>query len=303
MTNPQRSGTHWKIALGVVLFACLISIVGLSGCNDQQPVTSQNEAAKTTSEFEIHWPPRDLDRALLETDPPLLNGELSVFASELSNPDAFRLQITLRRPEGETDRVRWNKNLAFPEHSWMAKVRVWDRDEQWLWPNLPYLLRAHGEERVKRYGGVDPGKGVDNDFAAILIRTLKEPLSQPLVSAEWYGKGANIVDGQSIVHTARSDEFTIRLDDTNREARSGRLGIWLIYADFLGASVPKAWPKKPEYAGGILAYFELNWQRSVQGGLKFKIEHLKPPSDTGFDWAGWSTGSSRLKSNLELLLP
>ena len=27
-----------------------------------------------------------------------------------------------------------------------------------------------GKERVDRYGGVDPGKGIDNDFAAVLIR-------------------------------------------------------------------------------------------------------------------------------------
>ncbi len=29
---------------------------------------------------------------------------------------------------------------------------------------------CHGKARFERYGGVDPGKGVDNDFAAVLIR-------------------------------------------------------------------------------------------------------------------------------------
>ena len=56
----------------------------------------------------------------------------------------------------------------------MRYVRVWDKDNRWLWPNLPYLLRLHGTERVERYGGVDPGKGVDNDFAAVLMRKYDE---------------------------------------------------------------------------------------------------------------------------------
>lgn len=53
----------------------------------------------------------------------------------------------------------------------------------------PYIL--------ERYDGVDPGKGVDNDFAAVLIRSLEDCLfetdnseradsTRPLVSAEWH---------------------------------------------------------------------------------------------------------------------
>ena len=52
----------------------------------------------------------------------------------------------------------------------MHYVRVGDADRRWLWPNLPYVLRLHGIERVERYGGVDPGKGVDDDFAANFLK-------------------------------------------------------------------------------------------------------------------------------------
>ena len=54
----------------------------------------------------------------------------------------------------------------------MKAVRVWDARNQWLWPNLAYLLKLSGLERVERYGGVDPEKGVDNDFSALLIRKI-----------------------------------------------------------------------------------------------------------------------------------
>ena len=196
----------------------------------------------------------------------------------------------------------------------MAQVRVWDRDGKWLWPNLPYLLRAHGEERVERYGGVDPGKGIDNDFAAVLIRPLKHALAgteqqssartvQPLVSAEWYAVDAQGLNGQSLVHVARSDYFCVSLLPSDRQTESGTLGVWLIYADFLGASVPRNWPSTGEYAGGILAYFEIAWQRDPDDTFEFEIQHLIPSRDTGFDWAAWSTGLSALTKNLELFLP
>jgi hypothetical protein len=196
----------------------------------------------------------------------------------------------------------------------MAKVRVWDRDQKWLWPNLPYLLRAHGKERVERYGGVDPGKGIDNDFAAVLIRPLQQvssgtkklepsPSAQPLVSAEWYPADVQHVNKNSVVHVARSDEFRVRLRSENHQLRSARLGIWLIYADFLGARMPRDWPSKGEYDGGILAYFEVSWQASPVSELRFDIKHLVPATDTGFDWELWSTGTPALSKHLDLTHP
>ena len=34
-----------------------------------------------------------------------------------------------------------------------------------------------------------------------------------------------------------------------------------------------------------------------------EIEHRVPPTDTGFDWGQWSTGSAAWKKNLELIQP
>jgi len=253
-----------------------------------------------------------LDRTLSTAGQPLLQGELAVFATESSPSNAFGIHVTLLRPHSEADRIRWNKKLAFPEYSWMAEVRVWDRDGKWLWPNLPYLLRAHGEERVERYGGIDPGKGVDNDFAAVLIRPLEhesaetaEPVpaqsARPLVSAEWHPVGAGEVDRNTIVHAARSDDFTVRVSPSGGLPDSGRLGVWLIYADFLGEITSRNWPRNGEWDGGILAFFEVSWQRSVDGAFEFDIAHLVPPTETGFDWANWSTGPSALEKNLEVV--
>ena len=102
---------------------------------------------------------------------PLLHGCVILRLEALPDRSlAARLRIILSRPSDETGRQFWNSRLAFPEYDWMRYVRVWDTSHQWLWPNLAYLLRLHGLERVERYGGVDPGKGVDNDFAAVLIR-------------------------------------------------------------------------------------------------------------------------------------
>jgi hypothetical protein len=274
----------------------------------------RDKISNNIAEFGVFWPPHQLGRSLSESDEALLRGELSVFETERDQSHAFRMHITLLRPDGEPDRIRWNDKLAFPEYSWMAQVRVWDKDGKWLWPNLVYLLRAHGEERVERYGGIDPGKGVDNDFAAVLIRPLEyesrgtekqgpaQP-ARPLVSAEWYAVDAESLDGRSVVHVARSDDFRVRVLPNGEQAASGKLGVWLIYADFLDASMPRNWPSKGEWAGGILAYFEVFWQRNANGQFEFDIEHLVPPTDTGFDWASWSTGSSALEKNLELIYP
>jgi hypothetical protein len=176
----------------------------------------------------------------------------------------------------------------------MSRVRVWDTDDKWLWPNLSYLLRLHGEERIDRYGGVDPGKGVDNDFAAVLIRKYdasgkfesETTKTESLVAAEWYPGEGEPVDGQTIVHIARSDDFTIHLGSAGI-ADSGKAGIWLIYADFLGARPPRFWPKEPEYAGGILAYFELDWNLAPDGRCEIDCRQRRPTQGTGFDWKEW----------------
>ena len=89
---------------------------------------------------------------------------------------------------------------------------------------------------MERYGGVDPGHGDDNDFAAVLIRSLEYTPSrteewvhnrsiQPLVSAEWYAVDAENLDKHSVVHVARSDDFSVRLLPAGKQPQSGRLGV------------------------------------------------------------------------------
>jgi hypothetical protein len=199
----------------------------------------------------------------------------------------------ITRPSTEADRLAWNKALAFADIAWMSEMRVWDADEKWLWPNLPFMLRLLGEERVERYGGVDPGKDVDNDFAAVLVRRFDaagaesaDTREAPLVSAEWYPVDVERGDAKRIVHAARSDEFIVHLGDRSGSSR-GKLKVWLIYADFLGHLVPRSWPQTPEYAGGILSYFELDWEQSPGRPLRANIRNTKPPAATGFDWERW----------------
>ena len=279
---------------------CLVLMAGLNGCQSHSKSVDEAPADYSTqdvdTEFGIFWPPWVLGRSLSPSDSPLLRGNLAVQIEPDGETNVLRMHVTLTRPEGKSDRRRWNKSLAFPQHSWMEAVRVWDAEREWLWPNLPYLLRAHGEERVERYGGVDPGKQIDNDFAGVLIQSIDAPGAQPLVSAEWYPGVAGDYDTNSIVHVAKSDDFRFEL--IGLKADSGQIGFWLIYADFLGARAPKSWPSEPEFNGGILAYLEVSWTRTSDGTLGVDVQHLPPSNATGFDWEQWSTGPSALKKNL-----
>jgi hypothetical protein len=202
----------------------------------------------------------------------------------------------LVRASDEAGREFWNSRLAFSEYDWMRYVRVWDADNRWLWPNLAYLLRLHGIERVERYGGVDPGKGVDDDFAGVLIRKYdasgrnedEATRRAPLVAAEWYPVGVStVVDKHTVVQTAESDEFTLHLGRAD-EPGQGQAAIWLIYADFMGTKVPETWPKALESTGGILAYFEAPWDLKAQPGHEIVLRQVVPRQSTGFDWEAWA---------------
>jgi hypothetical protein len=194
--------------------------------------------------------------------------------------------------------------LTFPEYDWMRYVRVWDVEQRWLWPNLAYLLRLHGTERVERYGGVDPGKGVDNDFAAVLIREFDasgrnergETKDAPLVAAEWYPVGATVADKQTVVHRAQSEGFTLHLGGA-AERSQGLAAVWLVYADFMEAKPPAAWPKAPEFAGGVLAYFEIQWDLKAALGHEINVRQLGPKRSTGFDWERWTLQTRAAKDS------
>lgn len=207
----------------------------------------------------------------------------------------MNIRITLNRPSDEAAREYWLAQLAFSKYDWMKAVRVWDADKRWLWPNLSYLLRLPGRQRVERYGGVDPVKGVDNDFAAVLIRKYdangaaesEGTQSAPLVSAEWYPVGVTNADRFTVAHAAQSDEFAIQLGGPGK-ARQGMVAVWLIYADFMGARLPAAWPKTPEWAGGILAFFEIQWELKPHGAISVSLRQAVPKKNTGFDWQEWA---------------
>jgi hypothetical protein len=169
--------------------------------------------------FDVFWPPHGAEPARSD-EQPLLRGALVVQREGQSNTrPVLRLRVILERPADEAAQERWNARLGYPELDWMRFVRVWDREQRWLWPNLPWLLRLPGREREERYGGVDPAKGVDNDFAAVLIRRYdasgaregESTRHAPLVTAEWRPMGTNQVDKLTIVHQALSEEFTIAL--------------------------------------------------------------------------------------------
>ena len=246
--------------------------------------------------FEIYWPLLELEAKPPVRTPPILKGSLETHVQISPGTNTvLAIRVLLTRPGAETNRLFWNKTLAFPQYDWMHYVRVWDKQQQWLWPNLPFLLRASGLERVERYGGWDPGKEVDNDFAAILIRKY-DPTGQresavtrnrPLVSAEWHPVGSTNTDNRTIVHSAASDEFLIHLDQ-----QDGRIMLWLIFADFMGAPIPKSFPQEPEYNGGILAFFEVDWHNTPDNALQLKLAHRTPQTSTRFNWRGWAGRAS-----------
>jgi hypothetical protein len=168
----------------------------------------------TEVEFGVQWPPDAPGKSLLR-------GMVTAVTTNLATGACLaKITVTLTRPQDDASREFWNKRLAFPQYAWMKEVRVWDAQRRWLWPNLSCLLRLHGIERIERYGGVDPGKGVDNDFAAVLLRKCGaggeaesvETKQRPLVSAEWHpvgGRGETSLE--TIVHSARSDECKLHL--------------------------------------------------------------------------------------------
>jgi hypothetical protein len=265
-----------------------------AGCSASTPVSQLPVLQSKIEPFEVHWPPLDPDVKPTSTPRPLLKGELAVAAEpSVGGSSTVRAAVTIVRPSAESDRAYWNKSLGFADIAWMSEVRVWDVDQKWLWPNLPFIFRLPGKERVERYGGVDPGKQVDNDFAAVLIRKFDavglvesaETKDSPLVSAEWHSVDAPRGDARSIRHAARSDEFFVHVGGPNEPSR-GKLKVWLIYADFLEHRPPPSWPRTPEYAGGILAYFEIDWE-TADGPLRASVRHLKPTTATDFDWATW----------------
>ena len=88
------------------------------------------------------------------------------------------------------------------------------------------------------------------------------------------------------MHVAHSDAFVLHPGcDTGSD--SGQFKVWLIYADFLKAKAPLTWPTTGEWAGGILAHFEVDWSVSPEQGCRGMVRQKRPSCSTGFDWAHW----------------
>ena len=248
------------------------------------------------SPFRVDWPPQSPADGRRLKLPPLLNGRLVVSAGLQDGQPSLNVRVELTRADSDADCKRWNRQLAFPEYDWMSRVRVWDADRKWLWPNLPYLLRAYGLEREQRYGGVDPGNDVDNDFAAVVIRPVNSDKANPeLITAEWFGPAGGDVDKRTIVHKAVSEDLQWNVPAASgAEGQSGVVGVWLIYADFLESAAPDSWPDTPEYSGGILAYFSIHWKRNAGGDVEIvKTLNEIPPAATGVDWPAWLASTRR----------
>lgn len=287
----------------------LLLLMFIFGCRHDPEIAVVPSQRKHVAmdEFDIHWPPVDLENQPEKIKRPLLRGSVAVTETvTVTDHRALEITVTITRPSTEADREFWNSQLSFADLPWMDDVRVWDSKSNWQWPNVPFLLRRAGVERIERYGGVDPGKNVDNDFAAVLIRRsdtnegdrFRSAADLPFVSAEWHANGHQDTHLHSLVHVAKSDTFVVDVG-RNAERTAGTLRLWLIYADFLSSRPPASWPKEPEWAGGILTYCEIDYQKPPDQACHAILTFTTPPTSTGFDWEAWSEDqSSPAKSRL-----
>lgn len=278
-----------RLHMIVVMNLLVIAVGLLHGCR-----SSGGGSAGETAEFYVNWPlddPAKVDRPAKY----LLKGELRVRPKDLGTAKGrLVISLTLSRPDDEQARKFWNTHTLFPQYGWMGRLRVWDERRQWLWPNLAYLFKLHGRDRDQRYGGWDPGHKVDNDFGAVLIRKYDAAgVSEhadtkdagPLVSANWHTPGVKNAGKHTVVHLVKSDDFTVQLADKAGPAE-GVLKVWFVYGDFMGAPVPKSWPRQKEYDGGTIAFFRVRWEYDHGQPLKLTITQ-EAPVPTGFNWPYW----------------
>ena len=290
---PEARGLRFAVIRRTVKTGSvfLIAAALLHGCGAH----SDGNSLGGTADFDVHWPLAAPGAAQKPKGKRLLWGRLNVRPVGIGTAEArLILSVTLTRPDDEEHRKLWNNYGAFYRYRWMGQVRVWDARRKWLWPNLAYLFRLHGLDRRERYGGWDPGKDVDNDFAAVLIRKYDpEGNEHPdtkgdraLVSAEWHSVGVEKADRQTLAHAARSDEFAVHLDGP-AEAGAGRLTVWLMYADFMGEAAPPGWPAEKEFAGGTLAQYDVTGTHGPAKPFTMAVTRVSPPVQTGFDWPSW----------------
>jgi hypothetical protein len=284
---PQGLRSAVRAGVAGMLVAALLSGASCS--------TPPQRAGVQSLAFDVHWPLIDPSDETPPKTRPLLKGRLTIRPDELGTPRArMVIGLVLTRPHEEEDRTRWNGALAYREYDWMRHVRVWDEDRKWLYPNLAYLFKLHGVDREERYGGWDPGKDVDNDFGAVLVRKYDaaggeehpDTKGRPLVSAAWHEVGAADAGKLTVCHTVKSDDFTIHLTGGKPPHRGG-LKVWFVYGDFMGHRVPKGWPDAPEFDGGAVAFFRVDWHYAPGQPFSPVAVQEVPPGNTNFDWKRW----------------
>ncbi len=313
-----------------LLALCLVVLAALHGCKspgDQRAEQPETQKAPTKAvrvatpktkpapyvpkpvrisaagavDFDINWPPRPL-APRTKSRRSLLTGRLNIRGDTSREDDPqILIKLTLTRPHGsEADREFWNAETEFRQYrNWMPYVRGRDAaGRQWLWPNLAYLFRARGYDRIDRYGGWDKGHSNDNDFGGILIRKLSDSGSvnsaAPLVSADWSSAGTQNAIRTDVVHTAESDTFTLR-PDTPTGGACGSARLWFVYGDFMTWRAPWTYAAGPmkrrllkkEYDGGIIVQFRIAWRRCPRRQFKFTITQEIPCDDTHFNWRKW----------------
>ena len=229
--------------------------------------------------FKITWPVTDPE-ATNKITHPLLLGELRA----AQTGDVLTVNITLTRPDDEAHRASWNRTLFYREYDWMSALRVWDVRKQWLYPNLAFLFTIHGDERVGRYGGWDKGHKNDNDFGGLFLRKYEADGNEasttkkhPLVTARWHPVTDRSYDKFSVLHQARSEEMTLRLNSSE-----GRADLWLVYGDFMKSPAPPSWPKDEEFCGGILAFFQIAWKKNQHSEFAITLTQKRPPKSLSF---------------------
>ncbi len=226
-----------------------------------------------------------------------------VLLFDMPDSDTIRVRPRMKRPNSEKFRASWNSEMmtTVPE-DWerdyftrnLTRDEYYDLDDQtgvWFYPNLSEVLSATGP----RYGGYDPYKEVDNDFAAILIHhygadgTLRTSASNPLISAKWHSVDVTNAGSYDNSHVAGSEQFLLTPNKCG-----GYYVIAMMYADMMGfGSGPRCGPtaKDSNAAGQYLVVVKMEYEKNpTVDGYNIKIKDISVPDEfLSFDWDVWNS--------------
>lgn len=177
----------------------------------------------------------------------------------------------------------WNSSEQQVPNEWNREA--WESDSEgnrWLWPDLAKLLNGD-------YGGFDPVKRVDNDYAIVIVRHYDaegNEVGQPQASRRWHTIGN---PSGEVSHVAGVEEFCIWPPCSTT---AGRVQVWVVMCDTWGEPLYPGSPLEgPEDAygergGSTIAYSELHYRRDPRNGLKWSISSRTsgiPPTMYDYD--------------------